>query len=131
MNASVLNLLLLVFFIGLIYLMMIRPQRKKDREDRAMRESLKVGDEIMTIGGIVGKITKINERTVVLTTADRFKLEIVKSAVNNIVKKNTDAHKNDDKKSEPTEEASATNNDKKVVPKKLTKKSEATEEKAE
>ena len=61
MQSSVANILLLVVFIGMIYFMMIRPQRKKDKEDREMRASLKVGDEVITIGGVVGKVTKIDE----------------------------------------------------------------------
>ena len=64
MSTSVANILLLVVFIVMIYFMMIRPQRKKDKEDREMRASLAVGDEVITIGGIIGKVTKISEKAV-------------------------------------------------------------------
>jgi len=50
-------ILLLVFF----YFFMIRPQRKKDKEDAAMRDALAVGDEVTTIGGIIGKVVSIKE----------------------------------------------------------------------
>ena len=61
MNASspTFSLVLMILLIALIYFMMIRPQRKKDKADREMRENMKVGDEAITIGGIVGKIEEL------------------------------------------------------------------------
>ena len=50
-NVTMMNLILLVFFIGIIYFMMIRPQRKRDKEAKEMRDGLTRGDEIITIGG--------------------------------------------------------------------------------
>ena len=132
MQSSVANILLLVVFIAMIYFMMIRPQRKKDKEDREMRASLQVGDEIITIGGVVGKVTKITEKTVVVETGSaRNKIEFLKTAISSVVR--SDAAKEEAKKeasnSEPEEEKP--DRDKKVTPKKLTKKSDTAEEKAE
>lgn len=73
------------------YFMLIRPQQKKDKADRAMRENLEIGDEIVTIGGIVGLVVSVKEDTVVIETgSDRSKIRIVKSAVaqNNTAKEN-------------------------------------------
>lgn len=115
--------------IVMIYFMMIRPQRKKDKADREMREAMKVGDEAITIGGIVGKIEKINEKTVVLsTTAGKNKIEFLKTAIAS-VSPGKDAAGNrtaakDDTKKEEAEEKKAPSRDKKVTPKKLGKKSE-------
>ena len=133
MQSSVANILLLVVFIAMIYFMMIRPQRKKDKEDREMRASLQVGDEIITIGGVVGKVTKITEKTVVVETGSaRNKIEFLKTAISSVVR--SDGAKEDAKKeasnSEPEEEKKP-DRDKKVTPKKLTKKSDTAEEKAE
>lgn len=133
MNANVMNMLLLVFFIGLIYFMMIRPQRKKDKEDKAMREALNVGDEVMTIGGVIGKITKITEKTVVIATGDgRVKIEFIKTAIASVTKQNAEAAKKAAaKKAEEEAEVKAPIRDKKVTPKKLTKKTEEAVEETE
>ena len=72
---------LIIFF----YFFMIRPQQKKDKEDQAMRDSLAVGDEVTTIGGIIGKVISIKEETFVLeTTRDRTKIRFLKAAVRSI-----------------------------------------------
>lgn len=72
----------IVIILVVFYFMLIRPQQKKDKEDRAMRENLEIGDEIVTIGGIVGLVVSIKEDTVVVETgSDRSKIRILKSAV--------------------------------------------------
>ena len=115
--------------IVMIYFMMIRPQRKKDKADREMREAMKVGDEAITIGGIVGKIEKINEKTVVIsTTAGKNKIEFLKTAIASVspakdAAGNKQAAKDEPKKEE-AEEKKTPSRDKKVTPKKLGKKSE-------
>lgn len=65
--------LILVFF----YFILIRPQKKKEKEAKSMRENIQIGDEIMTIGGIVGIVVKTTEDTVVIETGgDKSKLRI-------------------------------------------------------
>ena len=81
-----------IFSIGLIvvmfvvlYFFMIRPQKKQERETNEMRNNLKVGDEITTIGGIIGKIVSIKDETVMIETGhDRMKIRILKTAVRNV-----------------------------------------------
>ena len=69
----------------LMYFFMIRPQKKQEKETNDMRNNLKVGDEITTIGGIIGKIVSIKEETVMIETGhDRMKIRILKSAVRNV-----------------------------------------------
>ena len=122
------NILLLVAFLALIYFMMIRPQKKKEKADNEMRESLKVGDEIMTIGGVVGKIVKINEKSVIITTgADKTKIEFVKSAISSVrsAEKATEKKADKDADNDKLDEKSPSK-EKKVAPKKLTKKFEET-----
>jgi preprotein translocase subunit YajC len=64
---------------------MIRPQKKQEKETNDMRNNLKVGDEITTIGGIIGKIVSIKEETVMIETGhDRTKIRILKTAVRNV-----------------------------------------------
>lgn len=73
--------LLLVF-----YFFMIRPQRKQEKETQAMRNNLAVGDEIITIGGIVGIIVAISgeETITIISSRDRTRIQILKSAVSRV-----------------------------------------------
>ncbi len=67
--------LVLIFIV--FYFLLIRPQKKKDNEAKAMRENIQIGDEIMTIGGIVGLVVRKSEDTVVIETGgDKSKLRI-------------------------------------------------------
>ena len=64
---------------------MIRPQKKQQKEEQDMRNGLAVGDEVTTIGGIIGKVISIKEETFVLeTTKDKTKIRFLKAAVRNI-----------------------------------------------
>ena len=75
----------IVFLFVIMYFFMIRPQKKQQQEDAAMRDSLAVGDEITTIGGIIGKVISIKEETFVLeTTKDRTKIRFLKGAIRSI-----------------------------------------------
>ena len=77
-------LIIVVMFVAL-YFFMIRPQKKQEKETNDMRNNLKVGDEITTIGGIIGKVVSIKEETVMIETGhDRTKIRILKTAVRNV-----------------------------------------------
>ena len=70
-----------VMFVAL-YFFMIRPQKKQEKQIKDMRDSLQVGDEITTIGGIIGKIVSIKDETLVMETSrDGTKIRILRSAV--------------------------------------------------
>ena len=67
---------------AMLYFFMIRPENKRKKEAQNLRDSLKVGDVITTIGGIVGTICKVDESTIVIeTSADRVRIEFTKWAV--------------------------------------------------
>ena len=75
-----LPLILVVF-----YFLIIRPQRKQEKEANAMRNSLEVGDEITTIGGIIGEIVSIKEETITIETSKAgTKIRFLKSAVRSV-----------------------------------------------
>ena len=75
-----------------MYFVMIRPQKKQEQEQNNMRNNLAVGDEITTIGGIIGKIVSIKEETCVIETShERTKIRILKSAVSRVDVKAEDA----------------------------------------
>ena len=79
------SILIIVVMFAVLYFFMIRPQKKQEREINNMRNNLQVGDEITTIGGIIGKIISIKEETVMIETGhDRTKIRILKSAVRNV-----------------------------------------------
>ncbi|HCA30282.1 MAG TPA: preprotein translocase subunit YajC [Ruminococcaceae bacterium] len=76
-----------------MYFLMIRPQKKKQKEEQKMRNSLRVGDEITTIGGITGRVLNIKEDVMVIETgADRSKMTIKKWALQSV----DTIHDNDD-----------------------------------
>lgn len=125
------SIVLMGLLILMIYFMMIRPQRKKEKADREMREAMKVGDEVITIGGIIGKIEKINEKSVVIsTTAGKNKIEFLKTAIASVAPAGGESAKAAAKETKKeAEEEKAPSRDKKVTPKKLGKKSDDTENK--
>lgn len=84
-------LMLVVMFVA-FYFFGIRPQKKQEKEANNMRNNLAVGDEITTIGGIIGKIVSIKEETCVIETAhERTKIRILKTAVSRVDVKAEDA----------------------------------------
>ena len=79
------SIVLLVLMFALLYFFMIRPENKRKKQAQAMRDSLTVGDEITTIGGIIGTICAVKENTIVIETgADRVRIEFTKWAVSNV-----------------------------------------------
>ena len=78
-------IIMLVGLLLVMYFVMIRPQKKQEKEQNDMRNNLAVGDEITTIGGIIGKIVSIKEETCVIETShERTKIRILKSAVRSV-----------------------------------------------
>ena len=72
----------LVVIIGVMYFIMIRPQKKKQKQEQQMRESLQPGDELVTIGGIYGRIISVKEDSLIIeSSADHSKLKIAKWAI--------------------------------------------------
>ena len=72
-------------FILVFYFFGIRPQRRQEREAAEMRNSLMVGDEITTIGGIIGKVVSIKDETMVIeTTRDHTRIRLLKTAVRSV-----------------------------------------------
>ncbi len=86
------TILMLVLMLVVFYFFMYRPQKKQEKETANMRNNLAVGDEITTIGGIIGKIISIKEETILIeTSGDRTKMRLLKSAVRNVDVKAEDA----------------------------------------
>ncbi|WP_352419906.1 preprotein translocase subunit YajC [Proteiniborus sp.] len=79
------TLMLPVLFLAIFYFFIIRPQQKKDKKIKEMRNSAKVGDEVLTIGGIYGKIVKIKDDVITIEVgSDKTRFNITKWAIGSI-----------------------------------------------
>ena len=75
-------IVMMVLLFAVMYFVMIRPQKKKQKEEQQMRDSIEVGDEITTIGGICGRVVTVKEDSLVSETgADRTKMKITRWAI--------------------------------------------------
>ena len=82
---SISSLVMIVGLLVVFYFFMIRPQKKQEKKDAEMRDSLQVGDEVTTIGGIIGKVVSIKGETFVLeTTKDKTKIRFLKGAIRSV-----------------------------------------------
>ena len=81
----------LALMLVLLYFMIYRPQKKQEKKDAAMRAALEIGDQVTTIGGIVGRVVAIKDDMFVLETgADRVKIRFIKNAISSVEKLNMD-----------------------------------------
>ena len=84
-TSSMISIFVMVGMLVLMYFLMLRPQKKKEKEDAAMRDNLMVGDEITTIGGIIGRVVSIKDETCVIETSrDCTRLRILKTAIRSV-----------------------------------------------
>ena len=87
----------IVLVLVLMYFLMIRPQQKKQKEEQKMRNNLRVGDELTTIGGIKGRVVAIKDDTIMLESSnDRTKLQFEKWAIQTVHTKHEDPIDDDD-----------------------------------
>ncbi len=82
-------LLFPILLIGVFYFLMIRPQTKRAKEHKQMVEALKKGDEVVTGGGVLGRITEVGENFVQLEVAEGVQLKVQKNAVASLMPKGT------------------------------------------
>ena len=81
-GGMVFSILWIVIIFAAMYFLMIRPQRKKQKEEKKMRENLQVGDEIVTIGGIYGRVISLKEDTIVIESkSDHSKITVARWAM--------------------------------------------------
>ncbi len=87
----------LIIIVALMYFMMIRPQKKRQKEEQQMRNNLRVGDELTTIGGIKGRVVNIKDDTITIESgADRTKLQFMKWAIQTVETKHDEPLDDDD-----------------------------------
>ena len=99
------TIVMLVLMLAVFYFMLIRPENKRKKQAQEMRDSLKKGDKITTIGGIVGTIVKVNNDTIVIETSDdRVRMELTKWAVSTTGVQTSDQPENKKKTKEISDE---------------------------
>lgn len=87
MDSSWFTIIYLVVIIAVFYFLLIRPERNRKKKAEEMRNALKVGDEITTIGGLIGTIVELTDNTVVIETSeDRVRVQLARWAIASIGK---------------------------------------------
>ena len=105
-------IIMIVLMFAIMYFLMIRPENKRKKKAQQMRDGLKKGDTVTTIGGIVGKIVHVNKDTIVIETSDdRVRMELTKWAVSSVgvqTGEQPEEPKKEGKKEEKKDEAAET-----------------------
>lgn len=83
------QILILLGFVVIFYLLLWRPQAKRAKEHRQLMASLAIGDEVTTTGGIVGKISRLNDDLITLKVAENVEINLQKAAVSSVLPKGT------------------------------------------
>jgi len=83
------SILFIVVMFGVMYFLMIRPQMKRAKEHKAMVDSLQKGDEVITAGGILGRITKVDDQYVTVAIAASVEIQAQRQAVQTVLPKGT------------------------------------------
>ncbi|BCK87129.1 Sec translocon accessory complex subunit YajC [Sideroxyarcus emersonii] len=79
----------LVALLAVFYFLILRPQQKRVKEQKAMIEALQKGDEVATVGGVLGKVVKVGEDNVAVEISDNVVVQVQKAAVQNVLPKGT------------------------------------------
>lgn len=88
-ESSLMSFLPIILMFVVLYFLMIRPQMKRQKEQKAMMEALGKGDEVITAGGVLGKVTKVTDAYVTLEVSDGNEIVVQKSAVSTLLPKGT------------------------------------------
>jgi preprotein translocase subunit YajC len=81
--------LMMVVFVGIFYFLLIRPQQKKAKDHQSMVSRLSAGDEVVTSGGILGRIIEVSDAFVTIEVADNVRLKVQKGQVTSLMPKGT------------------------------------------
>ncbi|WFB36515.1 preprotein translocase subunit YajC [Kiritimatiellota bacterium B12222] len=82
----------MVLFFGIMYVMMIRPQQRKEKERKAMLNELKKGDKVLFAGGLIGTIAQINEKTANIKVAEGVRLDVARGGITAIITDDEDVN---------------------------------------
>ena len=79
----------LIALLALFYFLILRPQQKRAKEHKAMVEAMQKGDEVVTVGGVLGKVTKVGDENIAVEIADNIVVQVQKAAVQTVLPKGT------------------------------------------
>ena len=83
------SILLILAMFAVMYFLMIRPQMKRAKEHKAMVESMQKGDEVVTAGGILGRITKVDDQYITVAIAEGVEIQAQRAAIQTVLPKGT------------------------------------------
>lgn len=83
------QIVILVVFVAVFYFLLIRPQQKRAKETKAMLEALQKGDEVVTAGGLVGKIAKLTDQYAAIEIAPNVEISVQRAAIAQLLPKGT------------------------------------------
>src|SRR5258705_7768426 len=86
---GMMSLVMIMLMFGVLYFLMIRPQMKKAKEHKSMLDALQKGDEVVTSGGVLGRITKIGENYVTVEIANNIEVQVQRPAIQLVLPKGT------------------------------------------
>ena len=81
MNSALTQLIPFALILGIFYFLILLPMKRRQKKIQEFQENLKVGDKIVTTGGIYGKVTRVTDKTLQVEVADRVRIEISRAAV--------------------------------------------------
>ena len=88
-GGGIMEFLPLIALLAVFYFLILRPQQKRAKEHKSMMEALQKGDEVVTVGGILGKVTKVGDENVGVEIADNVVVQVQKPAIQNVLPKGT------------------------------------------
>lgn len=80
----------MVFMVAIFYFIMIRPQRRREKERQALIAAVKTGDRVLLASGILGDVSNVKEKTLIVRIAEKTKVEVLKSAVSQVLEEKSD-----------------------------------------
>ena len=86
-GGEMVNLVLIVLMFGVLYFLMIRPQMKRAKEHKTLIDALQKGDEVVTSGGVLGRITKVSDNYVTVEVANNVEVQVQRPAVQLVLPK--------------------------------------------
>ncbi len=86
-SGSPLQFMPIILMVAIFYFVMIRPQRRREKERKAMISAVKTGQRVLLTSGIIGEVATVKEKTLLIQIAEKTKVEVLKSAVSQIIEK--------------------------------------------
>ncbi len=118
-GSMITTMITFVLIILIFYFLIIRPQKKRDKEAKAMIDAIKKGDKVVTIGGIHGTVVTVKDSTVIIKVDDSARIEFSKSAISTVTSKDAvktnpaDSKKKEEKEAKAEQIEDASNEEKK------------------